>query len=77
MVVQSQGYEPREVLRRIDSFLESFGDYLSGSVTGEEWGKEGWERQMEVYKAALQRKDLTLADKNHRLWEQISNGVYS
>ena len=56
-------------MRRIDSFLESFVDYLSGSVTGEEW-----ERQVEVYRAALQRRDLTLADKSNRLWEQISNG---
>jgi len=42
---------------------------LSGSVTGEEW-----ERQVEVYRAALRRRDLTLADKSNRLWEQISNG---
>jgi len=69
VVVQSQEYEPGEVLRHIDSFLESFEDYLSGSVTGEEW-----ERQVEVYRAALRRRDLTLADKSNRLWEQISNG---
>jgi len=71
VVVQSQEYEPGEVLRRIDSFLESFEDYLSGSVTGEEW-----ERQVEVYRAALQRRDLTLGDKSNRLWKQISNGIY-
>ena len=69
MVVQSQEYEPGEVLRRIDNFLESFEDYLSGSVMGEEW-----ERQVEVYRATLQRRDLTLADKSSRLWKQISNG---
>ena len=69
MVVQSQEYEPGEVLKRIDSFLESFEDYLSGGVTREEW-----ERQVEVYRAELQRKDLTLADKSSRLWKQISNG---
>ena len=71
MVVQSQEYEPGEVLRRIDSFLESFVDYLSGSVTGEEW-----ERQVELYRAALQRRDLTFAVKSGRLWEQIRTGMY-
>ena len=58
------------MLRHIDSFLESFEDYLSGNVTGEEW-----ERQVEVYRAALQRRDLTLGDKNNRLWEQIRTGM--
>ena len=56
-------------MRHIDSFLESFVDYLSGSVTGEEW-----ERQVELYRDALQRRDLTFAVKSNRLWEQISNG---
>ena len=43
MVVQSQEYEPEDVLERINSFVESFEDYLSINMTEEEW-----ETQVEV-----------------------------
>ena len=70
MVVQSQEYEPEDVLERIDSFVESFEVYLRNNMTEEEW-----ETQLEVYKDTLQRKDTNLANKNSRLWGQISVGM--
>ena len=70
MVVQSQEYEPEDVLERINSFVESFEDYLSINMTEEEW-----ETQVEVYRDTLQRRDTNLASKNSRLWGQISTGM--
>ena len=72
MVVQSQEYEPGDVLERIDSFVESFESNLSNNLME---GK--WETQVEVYRDTLQRKDTNLADKNSRLWVQISTGMDS
>ena len=72
MVVQSQEYEPGDVLERIDSFVESFESDLSNNLME---GK--WETQVEVYRDTLQRKDTNLADKNSRLWGQISTGMDS
>ena len=69
MVVQSQEYEPGNVLERIDSFVESFHGV---NVTEEEW-----ETQVQVYRDILQRRDTNLADKSSRLWRQISNGMDS
>ena len=69
-MVQSQEYEPGDVLERIDSFVESFEDYLSINMTEEEW-----ETQVEVYRDTLQRRDTNLANKNSRLWGQISTGM--
>ena len=70
MVVQSQEYEPGDVLERIDSFVESFEVYLSNNMTEEEW-----ETQVGVYRDTLQRRDTNLANKNSRLWGQISTGM--
>jgi len=72
VVVQSQEYEPGDVLERIDRFVESFEDYLSINMTEEEW-----ETQVEVYRDTLQRRDTNLADKSGRLWGQISIGMDS
>ena len=72
MVVQSQEYEPGDVLERIDSFVESFESDLSNSLME---GK--WETQVEVYRDTLQRKDTNLADKNSRFWRQITTGMDS
>ena len=72
MVVQSQEYEPGDVLERIDGFVESFENYLSINMTEEEW-----ETQVEVYRDTLQRRDTNLADKSDRLWGQISIGMDS
>ena len=72
MVVQSQEYEPGDVLERIDSFVESFQSNLSNTLME---GK--WETQVGVYRDTLQRKDTNLADKNSRLWGQISTGMNS
>ena len=72
MVVQSQEYEPGDVLERIDGFVESFEDYLSINMTEEEW-----ETQVEVYRDTLQRRDTNLDDKSGRLWGQISIGMDS
>ena len=71
MVVQSQEYEPEDVLERIDSFVESFEDYLSNNMTEEEW-----ETQVGVYRDTLQRRDTNLAGKSSRLWGQISTGIW-
>ena len=70
MVVQSQEYEPGDVLERIDRFVESFEDYLSINMTEEEW-----ETQLEVYRDTLQRGDTNLAGKSSRLWGQIRTGM--
>ena len=70
MVVQSQEYEPGDVLERIDGFVESFEDYLSINMTEEEW-----ETQVEVYRDTLQRRDTNLAGKSSRLWGQIKTGM--
>ena len=72
MVVQSQEYEPEDVLERINSFVESFEDYLSNNMT-----EKKWETQVEVYRKTLQMKDTNLADKSSRLWGQISTGMDS
>ena len=69
-MVQSQEYEPGDVLERIDRFVESFEDYLSINMTEEEW-----ETQVEVYRDTLQRRDTNLAGKSSRLWGQISVGM--
>ena len=69
-MVQSQEYEPGDVLERIDSFAESFEGYLGNNMTEKEW-----ETQVEVYRDTLQRKDTNLANKNSRLWGQISTGM--
>ena len=69
-MVQSQEYEPGDVLERINSFMESFEDYLSINMTEEEW-----ETQLEVYRDTLQRRDTNLAGKSSRLWGQISVGM--
>ena len=50
--------------------MESFEDYLSINMTEEEW-----EAQVEVYRDTLQRRDTNLANKNSRLWGQISTGM--
>ena len=50
--------------------MESFEDYLSNNMTEEEW-----ETQVEVYRDTLQRRDTNLANKNSRLWGQISTGM--
>ena len=72
MVVQSQEYEPEDVLERIDSFVESFESNLSNNMT-----EKKWETQVEVYRKTLQMKDTNLADKSSRLWGQISTGMDS
>ena len=72
MVVQSQEYEPEDVLERIDSFVESFESNLSNNLM-----KGKWETQVEVYRNTLQMKDTNLANKNSRLWGQISTGMDS
>ena len=69
-MVQSQEYEPGNVLEHIDHFVESFENYLSINMTEEEW-----KTQVEVYRDTLQRRDTNLASKSSRLWGQISVGM--
>ena len=38
--------------------------------------EEEWETQVGVYRDTLQRRDTNLANKNSRLWGQISTGIW-
>ena len=57
-------------MERINSFVESFENYLSINMT-----EEVWETQLEVYRDTLQKRDTNLAEKSSRFWGQIRTGM--
>ena len=70
--MQSIDYPPQRLLQSIESFLHSFLDTYLRNVTQD---KGAFSSHVEVLRAKLLRKDLSIDEKTARLWYQIDSGM--
>ena len=71
-LVQSIDYTPQRVLGSIDSFLHSFLDTHLLNISSD---GDTFSLQVNILRAKLLRRDLTIDEKTNRLWTQINTGM--
>ena len=69
-LIQSFEYTPQRLLGSIDSFLQSFLDVYLQNIT-----HDAFSSQIEILRAKLLRKDLSIDEKMKRLWSQVGAGT--